>query len=151
MIDSTGDSELPEETKAAFADGYFLTGDLGMIDENGFVHVVGRRKDVILRGGHSVYPREVEDRIQAHPAVYDAVVVGVPDRVLGEAICACIVPVEGAIVTGEEIQDWCRATLADHKVPDLVRFLDALPATEAGKVRRLELIRTLTEGSGRHA
>jgi acyl-CoA synthetase (AMP-forming)/AMP-acid ligase II len=90
-----------------------------------------------------VYPREVEDRIQAHPAVRDAAVVGVPDQVLGEAICACVVPVEGAIVTGQEIKDWCRVTLADYKVPDLVRFLDEFPLTGTGKVRRVELARMI--------
>lgn len=142
----------PGETRSALTpDGFFLTGDLGIVDERGFVHIVGRRKDVIIRAGYSVYPREVEVKIQAHPAVRDAIVVGVPDRVLGEAICACIVPVEGAIVTGEEIRQWCRLTLADHKVPDLVRFLDALPVTEAGKVRRLEVMRSLSEGSSRPA
>lgn len=134
----------PVETARAFTeDGFFLTGDLGIIDEDGFVHVVGRRKEVIIRGGYNVYPREVEDRIQAHPAVRDAVVVGVPDRVLGESICACIVLVEGAIVTGKEIRDWCRVTLADYKVPDVVRFFDAFPMTGTGKVRRLELVRMI--------
>ncbi|MBI4540653.1 MAG: AMP-binding protein [Gemmatimonadetes bacterium] len=134
----------PVETRRAFTDdGFFLTGDLGIVDEGGFLHVVGRRKEIIIRGGYNVYPREVEGRIQAHPAVREAVAVGVPDRILGEAICACIVPVEGAIVTGTEIQEWCRATLADYKVPDLVRFLETLPMTGAGKVRRLELVRMI--------
>ncbi len=127
--------------KARDGDGFFLTGDLGMVDEDGFVHLVGRRKTVIIRGGFNVHPREVEDRLQTHPAVDEAAVVGVQDEVLGEAICACIVPLEGAIVTGPEIQDWCRTTLADYKVPDLVRFLDALPRTGTGKVRRVELAR----------
>jgi acyl-CoA synthetase (AMP-forming)/AMP-acid ligase II len=90
-----------------------------------------------------VYPRELEDRLQAHPAVREAAVVGVSDQVLGEAICACIVPVEGAIVTGQEIKDWCRVTMADYKVPDLVRFLDAFTLTGTGKVRRVELARTI--------
>ncbi len=134
----------PVETSRAFsADGFFLTGDLGMVDEEGFLHLVGRRKTVIIRGGFNVHPREVEDRLQSHPAVDEAVVVGVPDEVLGEAICACIVPLEGAIVTGPEIQEWCRMTLADYKVPDLTRFLDAFPRTGTGKVRRVELARMI--------
>lgn len=137
----------PGETSAAFtADGFFLTGDLGIVDEDGLVHVVGRRKEIILRGGYTVHPREVEDRIQAHPAVREAVVIGVADRVLGEAICACIVPVEGAIVTGEEIREWCRSTLAEHKVPDLIRFFDTFPVTGTGEVRRLELTRMIHAG-----
>lgn len=134
----------PGETAAAFDDdGFFLTGDLGICDEEGFLHLVGRRKDVIIRSGFNVYPREVETRIESHPAVQEVAVVGINDALLGEAICACVVPVEGAIVTGHEIVDWCRETLAEDKVPDSVRFLDALPRTDTGKVRRVELSRVV--------
>lgn len=135
----------PGETAQAFdEEGYFLTGDLGMIDEDGFIHIVGRRKELIIRGGFNVYPREVEDRLHAHPAVLDVAVVGLPDEVLGEAVCACVMPVEGAIITGEEIRDWCRDALADYKVPDLVRFFDSFPLTGSGKVRRVELARMVS-------
>jgi fatty-acyl-CoA synthase len=135
----------PGETAHAFdEDGYFQTGDLGMIDDEGFLHIVGRRKELIIRGGFNVYPREVEDRMHAHPAVMDVAVIGLPHEVLGEVVCACIVPVEGAIVTGEEIRDWCRGALADFKVPDLVRFFDSFPLTGSGKVRRVELARMLS-------
>ncbi|HEX2205801.1 MAG TPA: AMP-binding protein [Longimicrobium sp.] len=135
----------PGETSLAFnGDGYFLTGDLGMVDEEGYLHILGRRKEMIIRGGFNVYPREVEDRLHAHPAVLDVAVVGLPDEVLGEVACACIVPVEGAIVTGEEIKDFCREVLADYKVPDLVRFLDSFPLTGSGKVRRVELARMIS-------
>jgi acyl-CoA synthetase (AMP-forming)/AMP-acid ligase II len=124
-------------------DGFFLTGDMGLVDEEGYLHLVGRRREVIIRRGFSVYPREVEDRLQTHPAVREAAVVGVPDEVLGEAVCACIVPVEGAIVTGPEIMDWCSVVLADYKIPDLVRFLDEFPRTGNGKPRRVELARII--------
>jgi fatty-acyl-CoA synthase len=135
----------PGETSQAFtADGFFLTGDLGMVDEEGYLHLIGRRKEMIIRGGFNVYPREVEDRLHAHPAVLDVAVVGLPDEILGEAACACIVAVEGAIVTGEEIRDFCREVLADYKVPDLVRFLDGFPMTGSGKVRRVELSRMIS-------
>ena len=135
----------PHETSGAFiADGFFLTGDLGMLDEEGYLHILGRRKEMIIRGGFNVYPREVEDRLHAHPAVLDGAVVGLPDEILGEVSCACIVPVEGAIVTGEEIKDFCREVLADYKVPDLVRFLDSFPMTGSGKVRRVELARMIS-------
>jgi fatty-acyl-CoA synthase len=135
----------PGETAQVFtADGFFLTGDLGMVDEEGFLHLIGRRKEMIIRGGFNVYPREVEDRLHAHPAVLDVAVVGLPDEILGEVACACIVPVEGAIVTGEEIRDFCREVLADYKVPDLVRFLDSFPLTGSGKVRRVELARIIS-------
>ena len=132
----------PRGTSNSFdGDGFFLTGDLGIIDDEGFVHLVGRQKEVIIRSGYNVYPREVEDRLHIHPAVREAVVAGVPDDILGEAICACVVPDEGAIVTGQEIIDWCAATLAGYKVPDLVHFVDEFPLTGTGKVRRVELSR----------
>lgn len=135
----------PGETASAFGeDGYFLTGDLGIIDDEGYIHIVGRRKELIIRGGFNVYPREVEDRLHAHPAVLDVAVVGLPHEVLGELVCACCVPVEGAIITGEEIKDWCRGALADYKVPDLVRFFDSFPLTGSGKVRRVELARMVS-------
>ena len=135
----------PGETANAFtADGFFLTGDLGMVDDEGYLHILGRRKEMIIRGGFNVYPREVEDRLHAHPAVLDVAVVGLPHEVLGEFACACIVPVEGAIVTGEEIKDFCREVMAEYKVPDLVRFLDGFPLTGSGKVRRVELARIIS-------
>lgn len=135
----------PLQTREAFdEDGFFRTGDLGMLDEEGFLHLVGRRKEVIIRSGFNVYPREVESRLEAHPAVQEAAVVGVPDPLLGEAICACIVPIEGAIVTEREIVDWCRETLSESKVPDEVRFLDSFPRTGTGKIRRVELSRHVT-------
>jgi fatty-acyl-CoA synthase len=135
----------PGETSQAFdEDGFFLTGDLGIVDDEGIVHIVGRRKELIIRGGFNVYPREVEDRLHAHPAVLDVAVVGLPHDVLGEVVCACVVQVEGAIVTGEEIKDWCRGALADYKVPDLVRFFDSFPRTGSGNVKRVELARMVS-------
>ncbi|UCC73520.1 MAG: AMP-binding protein [Gemmatimonadota bacterium] len=132
----------PDETSRSFTDdGFFLTGDLGMVDEDGYLHVVGRKRDTITRGGYTVYPRELEDLIRLHPAVQEAVVVGVEDEILGELICACIAPVEGAIVTGDEIEDFCRGRIAQYKVPDLVRFVDSFPMTGSGKIRRVELAR----------
>ncbi|MEX2465911.1 MAG: AMP-binding protein [Gemmatimonadota bacterium] len=132
----------PRETSAAYdAEGYLLTGDLGILDDEGYLHLVGRSKDVIIRSGFNVYPREVEARIESHPAVREVAVLGIADPLLGEAICACIVPIEGAIVSEPEILDWCRETLADAKVPDLVQFWDELPRTDTGKLRRGELSR----------
>lgn len=137
----------PRETAGAFdAEGFLLTGDLAMVDEEGFVHLVGRKKDVIIHTGFNVYPREVEDRVLAHPAVLEVAVVGAQDPLLGEAICACVVPVEGAIVSEQEIREWCRMTLSELKVPDLVRFFDEFPRTTDGKVRRVELARAIQSG-----
>jgi fatty-acyl-CoA synthase len=139
-----GYNRQPDETSRSFTeDGYFRTGDLGMVDEDGFLHIIGRQKDTITRGANVIYPRELEDLLRLHPAVQEAVVVGVEDDVLGELICACVLPTEGAIVTGDEIKDFCRGQVALYKVPDLVRFVDALPMTGSGKVRRVELARMI--------
>ncbi len=135
---------MPGETaKVHTPEGFFLTGDLGIIDEEGYVRIVGRRRDTIARGGFQVYPREVEDRLRAHPAVDDVCVIGIPHDVLGEQVCACIVPVEGAVITGRDITLFARDSMAEYKVPDLVRFYDAFPMTGSGKVRRRELARSI--------
>jgi fatty-acyl-CoA synthase len=139
-----GYARMPSETARSFTpEGFFLTGDLGIIDEEGYVRIVGRSRETILRGGYQIYPREVEDQLRAHPAVDDVCVIGVPHDILGELVCACIVPVEGAVITGEEIKDFARDTMADHKIPDLVRFFDRFPMTGSGKVKRRELERTV--------
>jgi fatty-acyl-CoA synthase len=136
----SGYDRMPGETRRAFTpEGFFLTGDLAMLDEDGYVRIVGRRKEMIIRNGYNVYPREVEDVLRAHPAIEDVCVVGAPHEILGEMICACIVPVEGAVVRGEDVLQYAREQMADYKLPDLVRFFDALPMTASGKVKRREL------------
>ena len=131
---------MPSETERSFTpEGYFLTGDLAVMDEDGFVTIVGRRETMIIRGGYNIYPREVEDVLRTHPGVDDVCVFGLPNEILGELICAGIVPVEGAIVTGDELKEFSRDRLADYKVPDIVRFFDSFPTTGNGKVKRLEL------------
>ncbi|MBU6367107.1 MAG: AMP-binding protein [Gemmatimonadetes bacterium] len=135
---------MPAETARAFTpEGFFLTGDLGLIDEDGYVKVVGRRQETIVRGGVRLYPREIEDRLRAHPAVDDVCVIGVPHDVLGELACACIVLVEGAVVTGSEIRRFAQDTMAADKIPDLVRFFEAFPMTGSGTVWRRELARAV--------
>jgi len=133
---------MPTETARSFSpEGFFLTGDLGIIDEEGYVRIVGRRRETIVRGGFRIYPREVEDQLRAHPAVDDVCVIGIPHDILGELVCACVVPVEGAVITGGELKAFARDTVAEYKFPDLVRFFDAFPMTGSGKVRRRELER----------
>jgi len=135
-----GYDRMPAETARALTpDGFLLTGDLAALDGDGAVRIEGRRKDTIIRGGLTVVPRELEDVLRAHPAVEAVCVVGVPHDVLGEMTCACVVPIEGAVVRGEEILAFARERLADYKVPDLVRVRDALPMTASGKVRRRDL------------
>jgi len=139
-----GYHRMPGETERSFApEHFFLTGDLALVDDQGYVRIMGRRKELIIRGGHNVTPREVEDVLRTHPAVEDVCVVGLPHELLGEGICACIVPVEGAIVTGGELKEFCRDHLVAYKVPDLVRFFDAFPLTGSGKVKRRELARVV--------
>ena len=131
---------MPGETARSFTpEGFFLTGDLAIVDEDGYVRIVGRRSELIIRAGYKVYPRELEDLLRTHPAVDDACVVGIPHEVLGELSIACVVPVEGAIITGDELKGYCREAVADYKVPDLVRFFDTFPLTGSGKVKRREL------------
>jgi fatty-acyl-CoA synthase len=135
---------MPAETARVHTpDGFFLTGDLGIIDEDGTVRILGRRQETISRGGLQLYPRELEDRLRTHPAVDDVCVIGVPHDVMGELVCACIVAVEGAVITGDEIKRFARDTMAADKVPDLVRFFDAFPMTGSGTIRRRELARAI--------
>ncbi len=132
----------PRQTRAVLdRDGFLRTGDLGALDENGFLYLRGRRSDVIIRDGVKVQPREVEGRLELHPAVDQCALVGIPDDILGEALCACVVRVEGGVVTEREIRLWCATALPDYKVPDLVIFMNSLPRTRAGKIRRRELAR----------
>jgi fatty-acyl-CoA synthase len=138
----SGDTRMTAESRRSFTpEGFLLTGDLGIIGEDGYVRIVSRCRETILRGGYQIPPREVEDQLRAHPAVDDVCVIGVPHDVLGELVCACIVPVEGAVVTGEAIKDFARDTVANHKVPDLVRFFGELPRTGSGTVKRRALER----------
>ncbi len=135
---------MPAGTARAFTpEGFFLTGDIGIVDEDGCVRILGRTQETITRGGLQLYPRELEDRLRTHPAVEDVCVIGVPHDVMGELACACIVAVEGAVITGEEIRRYARDTMTVNLVPDLVRFFDAFPLTGSGKVRRRELARAI--------
>ena len=127
----------PERTRDAIdAAGWMHTGDLAVIDEQGYCNIVGRVKDMIIRGGENISPREIEEFLYRHPAVLDVAVVGVPDPKYGEAVCACMRLREGARVTEEEIRDFCRGQIAHYKVPRYVRFVDSFPLTVTGKVQK---------------
>jgi long-chain acyl-CoA synthetase len=132
----------PEATAAAFRDGGWLcTGDLGRRDEDGYLFLVDRKKDVILRGGYSVYPREVEDALYAHPGVLEAVVVGVPDETLGEEIVAIVVPRPGRDCEPDDVSDFVRERIAAYKCPRLVVTTGDLPRGGSGKILKRELDR----------
>jgi fatty-acyl-CoA synthase len=116
--------------------GWMHTGDLGVIDEQGYCNIVGRVKDMIIRGGENVAPREVEEYLFRHPAVLDVAVVGVPDPKYGEAVCACVRLREGMTASEEEIREFCRGQIAHYKVPRYVCFVDSFPLTISGKVQK---------------
>ncbi|GAA2682853.1 long-chain-fatty-acid--CoA ligase [Actinoplanes palleronii] len=128
----------PEATAEAIVDGWFRTGDLGVRDAEGFISIVDRTKDLIIRGGFNVYPREVEEVIARHPAIQQVAVIGVADEVHGEEICAVIVR-EDAALTEQELIDWSRERLGKHKYPRQVRFAESLPLGPSMKVLKREL------------
>ncbi len=125
--------------EAIDADGWFRTGDVGRLDENGYLYIVDRKKDMIIRGGFNVYPRELEEVLLTHPQVSLAAVVGVPHEVHGEEVKAIIVRTPGASVTEAELVTWCRQTMAAYKYPRIVEFRDSLPLTATGKILKREL------------
>jgi long-chain acyl-CoA synthetase len=127
--------EDPEATAEAIdPDGWLSTGDLGYVDEDGYLFLVDRRKDLILRGGYSVYPREVEEALYAHPDVLEAAVVGVPDEALGEEVAAIVVARPGATPSPDEIKAWAKERVAAYKYPRHVVFVDELPKGPTGKI-----------------
>jgi fatty-acyl-CoA synthase len=122
--------------EAVDADGWMHTGDLATMDEQGYVNIVGRLKDMVIRGGENVYPREIEEFLYRHPAVQDVQVVGVPDAKYGEELCAWIVLRPGAAANADDIRAFCRGQIAHYKIPRHIRFVDAFPMTITGKVQK---------------
>ena len=130
----------PEDTAMTFADGWFLTGDLGYMDENGYFFIVDRKKDMIIAGGYNIYPREVEEILYEHDAIQECVVAGIPDPYRGETVKAYIVLKEGHSATEKELNDYCRKNLAAYKVPRAYEFRTELPKTAVGKILRRTLV-----------
>jgi acyl-CoA synthetase (AMP-forming)/AMP-acid ligase II len=130
---------LPEATAEALRDGWMHTGDAGILDDEGFLFVQDRTKDMIVSGGENVYPREVEEVLYRHPAVAEAAVIGVPDPKWGEAVKAIVVLKPGAAVDAKELMQFCDGQLAGYKRPRSVEFVDALPRNPSGKVLKREL------------
>ena len=130
----------PEKTAEAIdADGWMHTGDLATMDGQGYVNIVGRIKDMVIRGGENVYPREIEEFLYRHPAVSDVQVIGVPDAKYGEELCAWIVLKQGQSVDAESIRDFCRGKIAHYKVPRYIRFVDGFPMTITGKIQKFAM------------
>ncbi|WP_318614334.1 long-chain-fatty-acid--CoA ligase [Sporosarcina sp. YIM B06819] len=130
----------PEDTKQTFRDGWFLTGDLGYMDEKGYFYVVDRKKDMIIASGFNIYPREIEEILYEHEAIQECVVAGIPDPYRGETVKAYIVLKEGASVTEEQLDKYCREQLAAFKVPRKYEFRSELPKTAVGKILRRALV-----------
>jgi long-chain acyl-CoA synthetase len=128
-----------EATAEVMNNGWFKTGDLARRDEDGFYYIVDRAKDMIIRGGFNVYPREVEEVLMTHEAVSLAAVVGVPDESHGEEIKAFVILNEGAQITEDELRDWCKEQMANYKYPRIIEFNDSLPMTATGKILKREL------------
>jgi len=127
----------PEKTaEAVDAAGWMHTGDLATMDDDGYVAIVGRSKDMVIRGGENTYPREIEEFLHTHPDVDDVQVVGVPDERYGEELCAWIRLRDGAAASDEDVREFCRGRLAHFKVPRYVLFVDEFPMTITGKVQK---------------
>jgi acyl-CoA synthetase (AMP-forming)/AMP-acid ligase II len=137
----------PEATAAAFTDGWFHTGDVGRWDEDRYLFIVDRKKDMILTGGENVYPREVEEALYRHPAVLDAAVIGAPDPKWGEKVVAVICVREGHSVDAAELVAFCRQEIASYKKPRHVVFIDMLPRNASGKVLKRELRDAIAAGT----
>ena len=139
----------PEATADAVRDGWFYSGDAGFLDDEGYVFIHDRVKDMIVSGGENVYPAEVENALFAHPQIADVAVIGVPDEKWGEAVKACVVPEAGATLDPEEIIAFARERIAGYKLPKSVDFVDALPRNPSGKILRRELRDPYWEGQDR--
>jgi len=133
---------LPELTAKTIVDGWLYTGDLATVDEEGYIYIVDRKKDIIISGGENIYPREVEETIYRHPAVFECAVLGIPDQKWVEAVHAVIVLKQGANLTEEDLIAFCKNNLAGYKAPKSVEFVGSLPKNPSGKILKKEL-RTL--------
>jgi fatty-acyl-CoA synthase len=124
------------------------TGDLAVIDEQGFAAIVGRSKDMVIRGGENIYPREVEEFLYRHPKVLDVQCVGVPDQKYGEELCACIILRPGMTGDAEEIRTFCKDQIAHYKVPRYIVFVPNFPMTVTGKIQKYLLREQVTTDLG---
>lgn len=126
----------PEATALVLRDGWLYTGDIGVMDEKGYLSVVDRKKDIIIAGGFNIYPNEIDDILFGHPKIAEACTIGVPDQYRGETVKAYLVLQEGEKLTAEEVQNYCRESLAPYKIPKVIEFIDELPKSGVGKILR---------------
>jgi fatty-acyl-CoA synthase len=138
-----GDEERTRE--AIDVSRWMHTGDLATLDEDGYCNIVGRIKDMVIRGGENIYPREVEEFLYTHPKVADVQVFGVPDERFGEQLCAWIHVQDGETLTEEEILEFCQGRIAHYKVPRYIRFVEAFPMTVTGKIQKFIMRQKMIE------
>ena len=139
----------PEKTADAVdAAGWMHTGDLAVLDEEGFCNIVGRVKDMVIRGGENLFPREIEEYLYRHPGVQDVQVFGIPDAKYGEELCAWIVPKPGQTLTEEDIRGFCQGQIAHQKIPRYIRFVDSFPVTATGKAQKFVMRKAMVEELG---
>ncbi|HEY6409901.1 MAG TPA: AMP-binding protein, partial [Ktedonobacteraceae bacterium] len=131
---------MPEKTAAAIdEEGWLHTGDLATMDVQGYVNIVGRLKEMVIRGGENIFPREIEDLLIRYPKVADAQVLGVPDAFFGEELLAVVLPKEGEEITEQELRDFCKERISHQKIPRYIQFVNAYPMTASGKVQKFVL------------
>lgn len=144
--------KMPEATAAVIDEnGWLHTGDLARCDENGYFKITGRIKDMIIRGGENIYPKEIEDFIYTHPKVKDVQVIGVPDQQYGEEIMACVILKDGMTMTADELKDYIRSHMAKHKTPRYVEFVTDFPMNAAGKIMKYKMREWAVERLGLQA
>lgn len=136
------------KTREAIQDGWMHTGDLAIMDEEGYLQVVGRSKDMVIRGGENIYPVEIENYLYRHPKISDVQVVGVPDEHYGEVLAAWIIPKKGVELSAEEVERFCREHIAHYKVPKYYRFVEAYPMTVTGKIQKFKITEMMIEELG---
>jgi len=133
------DGETEATARTLDSDGWLHTGDLGVMLESGHIEITGRAKEMLIRGGENIFPREIEEFLFTHPKIADVAVVGLPDRKLGEAVLAWIRLKAGITATAEEIREFCDGKIAHFKIPQFIRFVDSFPMTVTGKIQKFRI------------
>ena len=136
---SPGYYKMPEKTAETFKDGWLYTGDLVKMDDDGYLYIVERKKDLIIRGGFNIYPRDIEEVLHRHPAIQEAAVIGIPDPIMGEEVKAYIVLTANESASKNDITKFCIEHLSKDKCPKFIEFLNSIPKSSIGKVLRKEL------------
>jgi long-chain acyl-CoA synthetase len=140
--------KMPDVTAETMKNGYLHTGDIGYVDEDGHLFIIERKKDLIIRGGFNIFPKDIEELLYQIPAVAEAAVVGTPDEMMGEKVLAYVVLKPGSEATEAEMIEHCQAHLAKYKCPSKVVFIDAMPKTPIGKIQKKELRKMAEQDAG---